>query len=208
MKTISWSPICEELHSEDPKLFRKNLAYYIDSLESLIEIEGYAETVTSVFKLVDHAILEASKHKNSLLANSTCKRSCSACCHVRVDTSYSEAARLWDLNREKILSNRDKIEKLAGLNAFDRWRLPHSEKACVFLENNECSVYEDRPIACRKYFVTSDPKICGADEAEVTVAFSPQTEILYSAYTGVDKEIKGYRNGVTSLEEWFLYFMR
>ena len=34
--------------------------------------------------------------------------------------------------------------------------------ACPFLEDESCSIYEDRPIACREYLVTSPPAYCAA----------------------------------------------
>jgi Fe-S-cluster containining protein len=34
--------------------------------------------------------------------------------------------------------------------------------ACPFLEKESCSIYEDRPVICREYLVTSDPALCGS----------------------------------------------
>jgi Fe-S-cluster containining protein len=31
---------------------------------------------------------------------------------------------------------------------------------CMFLEDGRCTVYEQRPLQCRTYFVVSDPEIC------------------------------------------------
>jgi len=31
---------------------------------------------------------------------------------------------------------------------------------CPFLEDQSCSIYSDRPLECREYLVTSDPKHC------------------------------------------------
>lgn len=31
---------------------------------------------------------------------------------------------------------------------------------CPLLENNECSIYPVRPLICRGYFVSSDPRSC------------------------------------------------
>lgn len=34
------------------------------------------------------------------------------------------------------------------------------EIACPFLEKESCGIYEDRPLICREYLVTSDPSHC------------------------------------------------
>jgi Fe-S-cluster containining protein len=44
--------------------------------------------------------------------------------------------------------------------------LPHGEAyfalgiACPFLEDESCSIYEDRPLICREYLVVSPPERC------------------------------------------------
>jgi hypothetical protein len=38
--------------------------------------------------------------------------------------------------------------------------------ACPFLENESCSIYEDRPLICREYLVTSDPEHCSRPTAQ------------------------------------------
>jgi Fe-S-cluster containining protein len=36
----------------------------------------------------------------------------------------------------------------------------HQQVACPFLENESCSIYDERPISCREYLVTSPPANC------------------------------------------------
>lgn len=106
-----------------------------------------------------------------------CKRGCSFCCYLHVDISKREAeilaphltpARINELHRQK------------GIG-FRHWqKLPYKSRKCVFLENGECSVYDDRPAACRKYYVATDPKICNSEFQDNTVGitFSPAAEVI------------------------------
>ena len=96
---------------------------------------------------------------------STCKRGCSYCCHLNVGIGKGEAKILSkDLSHDQIQhlkKQRDVLTKLGKDNYED---FPHEvdweTSACVFLKNNECSVYEDRPMACRMYYVVTEPKLC------------------------------------------------
>lgn len=47
----------------------------------------------------------------------------------------------------------DELEAL-GLEIF------HLGSPCPFLEAESCSIYEDRPLSCREFLVTSDKHLC------------------------------------------------
>ena len=60
--------------------------------------------------------------------------------------------------------------------------------ACPFLENESCSIHEDRPIACREYLVTSPAANCSkpTDETvrKVELIFKPSDTLRYVGATG------------------------
>ncbi len=90
-----------------------------------------------------------------------CERGCNYCCHQRVEIRPYEAFVLAEHIRTRMTaaqqadvvirlsSNRARI---APLNA-----LQHTQAgiACALLVDGECSVYEARPAACRKYYSLS-----------------------------------------------------
>lgn len=39
--------------------------------------------------------------------------------------------------------------------------------ACPLLEKEKCSIYDDRPLVCREYLVTSDPELCSSIDGGV-----------------------------------------
>ena len=83
-----------------------------------------------------------------------CKASCSGGCHIPLPISEVEAEQIGlaiGRTPEKMQSNHEgSMEKFTGV-------------ACTFLLNNECSIYEYRPMACRAHVsLDVDPLLCDA----------------------------------------------
>jgi Fe-S-cluster containining protein len=60
--------------------------------------------------------------------------------------------------------------------------------ACPFLEDEACSIHEDRPLACREYLVTSPAENCSAPSTEtiriVGLSFKPSHALKNISKTG------------------------
>lgn len=58
----------------------------------------------------------------------------------------------------------------------------HADKRCPLLVNGKCSVYENRPSACMKYFVASPKERCDLEEKTQTVAifYKEEIELLHA----------------------------
>ena len=113
-----------------------------------------------------------------------CGPGCGACCRQLVPISVSEAYQLNDLVeampeperaivRQRFEAASVKIQSAglheALLEAKDMTPDQRVELAlayffldipCPFLEEESCSIHPDRPVVCREYLVTSDPKYC------------------------------------------------
>lgn len=114
----------------------------------------------------------------------SCGFGCAACCRHMVPLSEAEARRIRDLvhalpepRRAEILGRFAEARRwleasglLPVLQNTDDWneqaRPPHGwiyraqEIACPFLENETCSIYAERPLACREHLVTSPAANC------------------------------------------------
>lgn len=120
----------------------------------------------------------------------TCRKGCGACCRQLVPISETEARRLREvvdampaerraavrqryaeaherLDRAGLLAlllDRDNLEEEAarklGLDYF------HAGVSCPFLEDEACSIYEERPLACREYLVTTPAVNCARPTAD------------------------------------------
>jgi Fe-S-cluster containining protein len=140
----------------------------------------------------------------------SCRRGCGACCRQLVPISGTEAREIRTLVRELPEPRRTEVEGRyraarerldgAGLSEpllssrpfepgeAERLGLAyfHLGIACPFLEDEACSIYEDRPIACHEYLVTSDPAHCARPSAE-TVECVPVASRVSTALSRVGR---------------------
>ncbi len=115
----------------------------------------------------------------------SCKAGCGACCRQMVPLNVFEAEALTDwlqsqpAERQAELAGRfhralcalrdagviDRIlesESVAEDEPMTQLAIDyfHAGVACPFLENESCSIYPVRPLACREYLVMSPPELC------------------------------------------------
>lgn len=96
----------------------------------------------------------------------TCKKSCAFCCYMEVAVTNDEADLLIEFAKEKnIPIDVPRLEKQMNWESAS-----YQDRKCVFLgDDNLCQVYENRPMACRKYFVADDPKKCDTKDYPETL---------------------------------------
>jgi Fe-S-cluster containining protein len=144
-----------------------------------------------LFRSLADAIVDIAEQ--SVLAEGkaiSCSNGCGACCRQLVPISAIEARRLRELLNElperraaeiraRFASARQRLAE-AGLLApllepehigdeqAQAFGLAYFARgiACPFLEDESCSIYADRPIACREYLVTSPATHCARPTAE------------------------------------------
>ena len=127
----------------------------------------------------------------------SCKAGCGACCRQLVPISPIEARHLARLVESMPEPRRSEIaarfaqarEQLEAAGLMPRLSNPQDAPPeqmrelnleywalripCPFLENESCSIYHDRPIACREYLVVTDPKHCAEARPENVRALEP-----------------------------------
>ena len=124
--------------------------------------QGY-QRAFNVHRFVDQLIEENQREQAEDWADVKCRQGCSACCHKTVIATDDEADLLVEYCREEgIEIDVEHLKRQANFKGSpDEWFNQGREKArCVFLKDNKCSVYKHRPVACRKFFVVSDPEQC------------------------------------------------
>lgn len=152
------------------------------------------KTLADNIKKWRHPIVELKKLQNDvdlivavkIAKVSSCRKGCSYCCYINVDVSALEAEILKPFVRAEDIPQ---LEKQKNLDFQGFLKLPYEDKKCIFLENNQCRVYNDRPLACRKYHVISDPEICNTKDEVLTtqVAANLLLEIRVNAFHMVHK---------------------
>lgn len=142
---------------------------------------------------IDRAIRSWREH--DLLAGSSACHKCtlSGCCHTQVDVTMDEAKLLVKNHRDKIdlrllaaqqvpdmeSSIRTDDDNRPRIDAYGK--LSYEDRACVFLKGGRCSVYEDRPMVCRKWYIYDDPNTCSDWSHTGPIAAIIGAEIITSA---------------------------
>ena len=163
-------------------------------------IQGFADAV------VGSAIKEVEARGEKI----SCKKGCGACCRQLVPIAEVEARRLHALVEHLPEPQRRKIRarfaearlRLEGGGLLDKLQHPDGWSEgegraigleyfgqgipCPFLEEESCSIYADRPVACREYLVTSPPENCARPSAK-TVACVKLPFKVWTAIARFDK---------------------
>lgn len=100
----------------------------------------------------------ASKAAELVRPDTPCRDGCAACCYQAVPVLLTEARIIADktgraLNRSKQLRPSVELERVAEELAANTMKLANDPKPCPFLKDDRCSIYEDRPLACREHHV-------------------------------------------------------
>ncbi len=126
-----------------------------------------------------------------LRQQATCRTGCSACCRQLVPLAPAEARRLRRVAgklpdvRQRVARTRNQLDDMGLLDLLDDLDGTHhaapaelvhdlarewaeAKVACPFLnEDQSCSIYHDRPLACRLKLVRSEPQHCSGDGTNV-----------------------------------------
>ena len=160
------------------------LVHYRQQFHSTRKVHGVS--VAPVMHAAIDRVLVAEQTKDPKAADIQCDAGCSACCRQRVDIAWPEAQLLGVRIKERGLAiDKARLTRQAARGTADWRELDHEDRACVFLDPDDCcSVYVDRPNACRKLFVVTDPELCDSDKhpgGKVSRWMSVEAEALASA---------------------------
>jgi Fe-S-cluster containining protein len=149
----------------------------------------------------------------------SCQKGCGACCRQLVPVSTLEARELVKLVermpeprrsviRQRFADARRRLEAEAP-HLLERLLRPHEQSrdeavslgdeyfrlriACPFLENESCSIYEDRPVDCRQYLVVSPAKYCAEDRSPHVRAITPWGGPVSAAIPASERTPQGKR---------------
>lgn len=141
-------------------------------------------------RLADTVVTLASDDSTLVGRPVSCRAGCGACCRQMVPIAESEAFALQQLVQAMTPERRRRVEDnvafaikqlgegglidllrrgsslaLEQLAAMDIDYF-HRHIPCPFLEDESCSIYDHRPLACREFLVTSPPENCAHPTAD------------------------------------------
>lgn len=133
-------------------IFQRMVKGRFEEFMAVLKANGVGNFVKEFYEVFDDAVVQ----EKTLVS---CSKGCHFCCRQNVHVYKGEAAVIAEYCREHGIE----IPKsyLAQQMKYGWRELAQTEVGwCVFLKNGECSIYPVRPIACRNYFVVSNPKLC------------------------------------------------
>jgi Fe-S-cluster containining protein len=133
-------------------------------------------------------------NENPEIKNTTCAKQgtgCSFCCYINVDITKEEAKLLVDSAKENgVVLDTERMKLQSEIE--DYHDLEYKNKKCVFLDYaGKCSVYEYRPMMCRKHYVVNPVEQCNTEEEvqETLSLVMNKAEIMTSAAFNSTKEV-------------------
>lgn len=169
-----------QLSAEVFESFLENLSGELEKASAMIlSISSHEERAKKLRQLVEEEIEQGAN------IDTSCRKGCSACCHMEVEVTSYEADILAGLVRNGHAIDRERLAKQSQRTVQDKaWsagiKIPESR--CVFLnQEGACSIYEDRPVMCRRHSVTSPAKNCETLDAPITLRYFPKVDLLISA---------------------------
>jgi hypothetical protein len=102
----------------------------------------------------------ATRFNDAVLPHSACRPGCSHCCYILVPLSRSEAQMIAKATKRKLTEPLNPIDL-----GVPRDPLPTNyDNPCTFLKGTHCTIYNDRPMACRTCVNMDDiPLLCELD---------------------------------------------
>lgn len=131
-----------------------------------------------------HQMVDAEMEQEKSIPIS-CTKGCNHCCHMEVEITSDEALILKGILADGFAIDRDRFIRQSQRPLQDEtWRRRHfhPENRCIFLAaDGACSVYEARPVMCRRHTVTSPAVHCQSLEQAISIRYFPRVDLIISA---------------------------
>lgn len=192
------------------------------STRDLVTPRQIASSLGSLVDQVAAATVEALERAGGSVS---CRRGCDACCHQLASVSDIEAhaigaviAAMPEEPRARLMARFEDAARIlderfgpGGLDAavmdedrhevalaYFKLRLP-----CPFLEDSSCAIYEERPLICREYMVSTPAENCWRlGEADVETIVYGRPAHAAQRMTGFNNDYGSRRVALALLPRW------
>lgn len=143
------------------------------------------ELAASLHREIDHHVA-LDIQEQAIAPEIRCSAGCSHCCKQVVAITPDEAQLLLAAaERNGVEINRERLQRQRGMDDAAWLTLTGTDRDCIFLDTTgRCTVYDDRPMSCRKYFSLDPPDLCNIERypsQDIKVWFSATAEVIASA---------------------------
>ena len=173
--------------SEKEKMqVKKVLDYYAEQYEGMKKDLSKISLALSTQRHIEELIETyfSDPKRKDIIDKVSCSSNCPYCCKQIAYITLEEAILLVDTMKQQGLKiNRSLLKKQLNAGNEEEWlKLKNSRTRCIFLgKDNNCMVYEHRPIVCRKYFVITPVSYCNVTKrigGKVASIFNLEVEAL------------------------------
>lgn len=198
--TSSFDAYITHWGERDPDFAHETLLRFVKSFrDTYNHLEAYekgpkraAKAAQEIGKKISRGIF---KRKQEGEPMPTCKAQCSACCHIRVTLTDSEAEYLIDYlkaNNIKLDKSLVEYQDEFAVTDEDHVSIPYEKRVCPILgEDGNCRAYDARPLVCRKFMVASPPWMCDMRlSGQTAFIIDPETEGAVAAQMALEQPEK------------------
>lgn len=143
-KTLFTKQLLDSLNPRQVAQLQQILSHYMKQVQEARQ-QGYSpeEVLAQLYEIMDDEFQNHIPEETKKMIS--CKQGCSFCCHIPVEVTGWEIRLIQQFCRD----NNIQID-------YEK-----KGRACTFLDaGGNCTIYAVRPVVCRKYFITGDPKFC------------------------------------------------
>jgi len=184
--TENFSSMLNLAKTRTKSMFKDAFFFHLRQYKAVKKKAGPVDAVGNFMRHIDETLgaglVELDKDIGDKIS---CRKGCSFCCKTPVDLTIDEAELLLKYcKQESIEVDWEKAKRQSKHDGSNWQQLSPEDQECVFLKNDMCSVYEWRPIVCRKLIVLSDAKYCDTityPNHVVQRVNVPEVEIITSA---------------------------
>ncbi len=128
------------------------------------ELRRIVEMPASLKSKYRHFVRLADRISEAVDKHSQCKRGCSHCCYISVGITETEAELIGEAIKTKPTTPKNSYTLFdEHLIDGEEFKAAYFGKPCGFLDGTDCSIYENRPIACRLHHNLGDAFFCRVD---------------------------------------------
>ncbi|TNF27010.1 MAG: YkgJ family cysteine cluster protein [Deltaproteobacteria bacterium] len=135
------------------------------NLRKISEFSSEIERIQWVRNEVDRFLEEST-------SESKCLKGCHFCCFHPIALSTIE---MKDIQKERVDPEFQRLKKQKE-HFENQTDISYEDRACIYLKEGECSVYDKRPLICRLTHVSSNPEDCHFENDQKPIQHLPVTK--------------------------------
>lgn len=175
--------LLEDNQGKADGMVKNMLFFYLDQYIMALKGSNEPSAAYSMQLHLDEVIEEVAGESDIKIS---CSKGCYWCCEQMVAITGHEAQLIveWCASNDLVI-DKAKLIRQSKLTDASTWT-KSVDKQCIFLKDGICSIYQVRPMTCRKYLVASPPRKCNSTVKKLVKQFVDiKIEVIVSAVQNI-----------------------